>query len=868
MSCGTINGRNADGAVTLGLLRVLQTENPVSQYISIDIDADNFGIGNDEEIDLAHCIIDHEFALHQSVSSVAEGNAMNDHEFSWHDGCLWVSRHVPDGGFHSQHGVGRESIKPEILPLNVQGPVRAIFEMPGVVNSLCFRSYDELLQPLPPGFIDVKIAAIGLNSMDMETWSGRVDSNYLSTEYSGTIASVGAEVSGLSVGDRVYGIGQGHFGTYTRVVAKFAKKLHLDDDMVQMATMPMAYVTAIYALDHIAHVRQEQYVLIQSGTSDIGLAAINIAKAKGASVFAVVNTPEQASFLSAEMVIPPSHIALTPDSTSLRDSAKMIPKGGFDVVMSTDTSGILTSLPQLLVPLGYLIHLGQVDVQSTHAELFQKNITQCSLDPSVLLDPDSSLGAELMQATDSYYRQGLIGPIPRSTTTDVAQLSQTQTISDAIGKTVVTFTKSSSPVRMIPSPPRVKFNHEACYVITGAFGGLGQSIIRWMVDRGVRYLALLSRRDIASVPGAQILVKSLVDRGIYVESAVCDVSNKDQLTSAINQISSVRPIKGIVHAAVSYRDLTFDKLSASRWNEGLSAKVQGSKNLHDATLSMPLDFFVMTTSALSVYAFATQGPYTAANNFQDAFARYRRKLGLPASTVSFSLVHDLTDVGSDPITVGLFERNKTLTLGESQFLALLEPAFLNNSTGSGSVQWSGQEQDPLSAANLHTYLDPAALMSKKRGETEGEISSTATIPRWYGDGRVSLMMRAFLDAQRISTSLSGAVDEGSKNTVAYLGSEFDAAIQTGITNRDSTIEFVQRSIINAVAEMLFISAEGIDSSKSVADQGVDSLIAAELRNWFSQALRTNISMLDLLDPSVSIGTLAGKITDEALETKV
>jgi hypothetical protein len=71
-----------------------------------------------------------------------------------------------------------------------------------------------------------------------------------------------------------------------------------------------------------------------------------------------------------------------------------------------------------------------------------------------------------------------------------------------------------------------------------------------------------------------------------------------------------------------------------------------------------------------------------------------------------------------------------------------------------------------------------------------------------------------------------------------------------------------------MAEMLFVNTEGVDSTKSVADQGVDSLIAAELRNWFHQALRTNISMLDLLDPSMSISALAGKITDEALAINI
>jgi hypothetical protein len=256
-----------------------------------------YRIGNDERIDLARCIVDQEFAPHRDISIDEEESNLKDREFSWQGGCMWINRHTPDTGFHSQHGIVSQSIKPELLLLSVQGPVRAIFETPGVINSLCFQSYNELLQPLPQGFIDVKITAIGLNWMDLEAWSGRVDSNCPSSEYTGTVAGIGAAVSGSKIGDSVYGVGQGQFGNYTRVPASFAIKLQPDDNMVQMATMPLAYVTAIYAFDHIAHLRQGQTVLIQSGASDFGLASIFFAKAKGANVFAMVDTPEQASFL-------------------------------------------------------------------------------------------------------------------------------------------------------------------------------------------------------------------------------------------------------------------------------------------------------------------------------------------------------------------------------------------------------------------------------------------------------------------------------------------------------------------------------------------------------------------------------------------
>lgn len=871
-SCGIARGRNPDGALIPGLLRVLQTENPVSQYLSIDIDADNFSVANSELQDLARSIADQELALQQNPQPVEEGGNLRDLELCWQDGSMWVSRHVPDAGFHSKHGINRQSIKPELLPLGKQKPLRATFEIPGVVNSLCFESYTELSQPLPRDFIDVKVEAIGLNRRDLDCWLGRLDANGLSSEYAGIISAVGAKVGDLQVGDRVYGLGEGQFGNYTRVPAAFAKKLQPGDDMVQMATIPWAYMTATLVFDHVAPLRSGQTVLIQSNGGDVGFASIRFAISKGAVVFALVETPEQAAIIESDLLIPASHILVSPTMTTLRRAAEMTRKNGFDVILRTTDGHNLQTLSRVLAPFGYLIDLVQtnaVNFQLIALDLTQKNAAYRSIDPSITISTDPLLGKEIMQAIDAYYRKGMIGPIERFTASDISQLSQVLSeFSSIIGKLVVTFANPESRVRMIPSAPGIAFDPDAYYIVTGAFGGLGQSMIRWMGNRGARHLAVLSRRSINSIPGAQDFIESLAKRDIRVEPFVCDVTDKNQVINVVQKVSSSHPIKGVVHAAVSYLDLSFDKVPASRWNDGLSAKVHGTKNLHEATLGIPLDFFVMTTSALSVYAFATQGAYTAANNFQDAFARYRQRIGLAASTTSFSLVHEVTDVGTDTGTVDLFERNKTLTLDESQFLTYLEPAFLNNKTAVSEnlEQWGGKVEDPLSAANLHTYLDPAAMMARKLEEKNKHSSSA--LPRWYSDARVSLIMRAFSDAQQHADSLTGSLDEGSKNTVTVIRSGFDAAVQRGAGERTSTVEYVLGVISNAVAEMLFVDVEGIDPSKSVADLGVDSLIAAELRNWFHQALATNISMLDLLEPSVSIKSRAEAITDKALAINV
>lgn len=892
-SCGVSKGRNPDGAVIPGLLRVLQNENPAAEYVSVDVDAQDFDVGAGDVEELARCVVDRERMLGRGAPHDPPQDpdgSPRDAEFSWQDGCMWVGRHVPDAGFHSQHGTDGRRVRPELLPLGSQGAVRAAFETPGVLNSLYFTPYKELLGPLPPGHVEVAVSAVGLGPRDLDHWTARADGDHLSSEYAGTVTAVGAQAGGLEVGDRVYGLGKGQFGTHAAVPAALASKLRAGDDVVRMASMPLAYATAIYALDHVARLRKGQSVLVQPGTSSFGLAAISLARAKGANVFAMVDTAEQAGFLTGDVAMSAPHVVTTPSLAALRRTAQLTGKGKFDVIISTARGELLDSLVRVLAPLGHLLDVARVDPRTTTPAIdlgaLPYNASYCSVDLFSILDSEPALGSELMQAVDGLYRKGVIGPIQRTETTDVAQLhAALGGIPDMIGKLVVSFENPESLVRMAPLGPTVRLDPDACYVLTGALGGLGQSLVRWMVSRGARHLALLSRRHVSSVPEAQELVESLASRNIDVQCLACDVTKMDQVTSAMHEIASARPIKGVVHAAVSYLDLTFDKLSPSRWSESLSAKVEGTRNLHEATLSMALDFFVMTTSALSVYAFPTQGAYAAANSFQDAFARHRRRMGLPASTVSFGLIREATSVGTSDTTVHLFERNRTLTLGESQFLAHVEPAFLNNRTvvtttaasddGAATPegqqqqqQWPGQHDDPLSAANLHAYLDPAGLMALER---EG---LTTAAPRWHGDGRVSLVMRALADARQqqsaeLRASLDGQDGAPNKNSAASLRREFDAAVGAagGPEGRAAAEALARDAIVRAVADMLFVDAEGVDPARSVADLGVDSLIAAELRSWFLRALGADISMLDLLDPNVDIRARAAGITDRALEAR-
>lgn len=553
--CGTTQGKCPDGALVTGALRTIGTENPAACFVSIDIDPDSAAPvekDGEDNADLVRCIVDKEIMLHGG-----NNDEIKDREFVWQQGCMWVSRLVPDVKLADQCDlIKMPASRAELLPLSSQGPVRADFEKPGILTSLYFKPYWELWKPLLPGDIEVKVAAVGLNWKDLGISAGRYDANNLSSEYSGVVTRLGSAVEGFSIGDRVYGLGKGHFGNYTRVPAKLAQKLGPADDLVEMATMPLVFMTAIYAFDRVTQLKAGEKVLIQSATGGLGLAAIQVAQSKGAEVFAMAGTPDKARFLAQATNIPASHIFGSREVAELPRAVAATRGRGFDVILSTSRGDMLYQSLKALHPLGRLIDVGRVDVQDAKAiglELFQRSISFSSFDLGLVVDTNPEIGASLIKSVHQSYRAGDIGPVRPFSAFDVSQLDQTLlkfSKGTHVGKFVVTFLDPEAMLRIVPPVPATRFDPEAIYIITGGWGGLGRSIIRWMADRGAGNIAVLSRRGSCDT-AAQTLILDLASQGTVVTPVACDVGVRTQVFDVVKDLSSKGQIKGLVHAAMS-----------------------------------------------------------------------------------------------------------------------------------------------------------------------------------------------------------------------------------------------------------------------------------------------------------------------------
>ena len=186
----------------------------------------------------------------------------------------------------------------------------------------------------------------------------------------------------------------------------------------------------------------------------------------------------------------------------------------------------------------------------------------------------------------------------------------------------------------LSNAPDVSFRNDRTYLITGGLGGLGLATANWMAERGARHLVLLGRSE-PDAPALQ-LEKQMQDAGAEVVIAQADVSKPAQLKAVFEKMKKeMPPLSGIIHAAGSLDDGSLLNLDAQRMKNVMAPKVEGTWNLHEMTSGLALDFFVLFSSAVSVLGSSGQGNYAAASAYLDAFAHYRRSLGLPAISINW-----------------------------------------------------------------------------------------------------------------------------------------------------------------------------------------------------------------------------------------
>jgi thioester reductase-like protein len=352
----------------------------------------------------------------------------------------------------------------------------------------------------------------------------------------------------------------------------------------------------------------------------------------------------------------------------------------------------------------------------------------------------------------------------------------------------------------------VAFQSDGTYLITGGLGALGLRIARWMVEQGARQLVLTSRRGASSE--AQETLSQLEQAGAKILVAQADVSNEGDVVRVLEAIeASMPPLRGIIHAAGVLDDGILLQQDWKRFTRVMAPKVKGAWNLHLLAQNLPLDFFVVFSSAASLLGSPGQGNYAAANAFMDILAHYRRSLGLPGLSINWG------PWGDSGMAATLSERNQTRlaaqgvsTIAPEQGLQVLEQLLGQTLAQVGVLpfEWSVFTKQLNSGRQLPLFSE---LIREASPQAETEQVSSAQ--------RDELLQRL----------KEAPADKRQELLITYLQGK--------------------------VAKLLGLSTSKLDTQQSLHDMGLDSLMAVELTSMIRAELQVELPIRALIeDPSI------------------
>lgn len=160
----------------------------------------------------------------------------------------------------------------------------------GSIDDLTIRDLPDLSAPADNQVL-LRVCAAGLNRADLLQVRGKYpppagySPNIPGLEFAGRVIAIGSDVSQWNVGDRVFGItsGEAH-AEFTLSDERLLAKIPDRFSFVEAAAVPEAFITAHDAMFTLGHLKANESILIHAIGSGVGLAALQLAKAKGAYV--------------------------------------------------------------------------------------------------------------------------------------------------------------------------------------------------------------------------------------------------------------------------------------------------------------------------------------------------------------------------------------------------------------------------------------------------------------------------------------------------------------------------------------------------------------------------------------------------------
>jgi phthiocerol/phenolphthiocerol synthesis type-I polyketide synthase C len=662
----------------------------------------------------------------------------------------------------------------------------------------------EFTRPEPgPNEVEIEVEATGLNFRDV-MWSlgllpeEALDGGYagatLGMECAGRIARVGSAIADLQVGDRVVALAPAAFATHA--LAPRSAVLALPDAIPAdaAAALPVAFLTAWYALLHLGNLAAGESILIHGAAGGVGLAALQIARRSGAKIFATAGTPAKRALLTA---LGADHVL---DSRNIRFASQVMEitgQRGVDVVLNSLAGEAMVQSLECLAPFGRFLEIGKRDFYLNSRiglRPFRDNVSYHAIDIDRLINRDATLAQRILQGVLKLLASGELKSLPYRTFEGACsdEAFRVMQRSQHIGKIVIQPPRRAQ--QTATAATRFAADPHGLHVVAGGLGGFGLATVRWLASRGARHFLLIGRHARITEEHRRT-IEELEAAGIDIDVQAADITERETLASCLGTAGMRRPIKGVVHAAMVLDDRLIASLDRGAIEKVLAPKVTGALNLDRATQDMPLDYFLMFASATSLIGNPGQYNYVSANAFLEGLVQRRRDAGLPATAVAWGAIGD----------VGYLARHA----GRSKALRRRLGAHV------------------LTAQEALDQLD--ALLAP-------DAAATAIVARI--DWR-----QARRELATVRTPTFGFVASGSGMELPGVGSDALANLKNlSADEREGVLSALVRA---EIGRALRLPASEVSLTTPLADIGMDSLMMLELRTTMEAQLAVELPMMAL-----------------------
>ncbi len=756
-----------------GLLRVANNEMHPYSFVLVDV-----GAGSAREV------------AKRMLLEVSAGDG--EREIAWRDGRRHAARlrRVTEGGLPGRR-------EPARRPDGASVSFRLEIARPGTLSDLALHEAPRI-DP-GPRQVEVRVRAAGINFRDvmkaLGTYPGNpVDALWLGDDFAGTIERVGAEVRGVKPGDEVAGMAPRALGSHVLAdpALLWRKPPHLSFE--QAAGLPTVFLTAHYALEHLARLRPGEKILIHGAAGGGGQAAIQVARRLGLEILATAGTPEKRQML-ADMGV--EHV-MSSRTLEFADEVMELTGGrGVDAVLNSLAGDFIPKSLSVLAPFGRFLEIGKVDVYRNRRiglRQLRDNISYFVIDLAQHLQHRRELVASMFAEIASRFDRGEYRPLPCTVfpVTQAAEAFRHMAQGKHVGKNVLAFDVTDVRIGLC-TDDRARLRRDGTYLVTGGSGGFCLEVARWMARHGAGALILMSRTGPQGA-AAREAIQQIRSDGVQVADARGDVTSAEDVRRVLREArQGMPPLRGVLHGAMVLDDEYIADLDETRLRRVFEVKAVGAWNLHRETLSLPLEHFVCFSSVSCVVGAPRQAAYNAGNAFVDTLAHYRHARGLPSLVVNWGAIGG----------AGFAERNQRT----AEYLRKV-----------------GMPSMPLSEAlelfAALSVLDPVQIVAARVD--------------WQVLGQVN-------PASASSPFLAGLIQAGNEGD-----SSGSLATRLAAVGPEARQGLVEQFIAGHVAGVFGIAAEKIDREAPLTQLGLDSLMAIELKNRLEKQAGIALPMTEIM----------------------